>query len=328
MVQEGPGTIFLDFDETLTQADTCVEFSAMAHPEQGLARQSNQLLYARLARDYGEARSEFLARHVPRGRAAKFDPDLLRWFLKESSTFDRAMMEKVEESGVLEGITVDQITRQAAEGESELQVGVAEFLNAAHAAKYGLVVSSNNWSRRYILGVLAKGFNQARLRLGDDWVTVYANELVMDPVKLGCTGRTDHANATVDSKGMRVRLHKMGVEGWSCFVGNSEGDIAAMMQCNVGIIVGPVHDDLAQIIEGFGMRLLPLEASSLRHGRDGRDRPDVWTLLPPSKGVLHLAADWAEVARVVLGQDIHPNSPARAKKSASGIPVTSLQLQG
>ena len=84
----GPGTVFMDFDGTLTRDDTCAEFSVMGHPEPGPQRHGNQLLWSRLVREYDEARDAFMARHVPQGRASRFDPGCLKWFLKELSTFE------------------------------------------------------------------------------------------------------------------------------------------------------------------------------------------------------------------------------------------------
>ena len=292
----GPGTVFMDFDGTLTRDDTCAEFSVMGHPEPGPQRHGNQLLWSRLVREYDEARDAFMARHVPQGRASRFDPGCLKWFLKESSAFERLMMDKVEESGVLEGISLDQLEGHAAECGSSMQPGAAEFMHRLHRARYGVVVCSTNWSRRFILGILAKGFHKVG-RTPGEYVTVCSNELVMDPASQRCVGRTDRANVSADSKALRVRLHKMGEAGWSCYVGNAADDIAPMLQCNLGVFLGPMCAELLRVVDAFGIQVLPLEASALQHG-------GVHSLLPPTQGTLYAAADWPELSRALLHRNI------------------------
>lgn len=99
-------------------------------------------------------------------------------------------------------------------------------------------------------------------------------------------------------------VHKLSTNssnGISVFVGDSIGDILAMLKADVGIVVGKSHT-LRKVAKAFGIKLLPLQEIQKMARNECQE-----FATPKERGVLFEAPSWNEIGFTLFGTRYIPN---------------------
>ena len=259
-----PALLVTDFDSTLTLNDTLSSLVSLSPAKSSFEKASAFYLSS-----FAE-----VERLVHAGR--------LEEALALSEHVEHAAIDLVVQHRMLAGIAAEEIVR--ASRETQLRPGALDALRAAAASGVGVHICSANWSPIWISGAL--------VNCADALTGIHTNELEMDMsgkstgiLRRSVVGPADKARCF-------ARLcaeHEMARrEGRACvFVGDALPDLTAMLDADIGILIGDnqlMRSALA-IIDGVA----PLRELSSAVLQDG-------TLLPG----LYFASSWHDIATVLL----------------------------
>jgi phosphoserine phosphatase len=257
-----PALLVTDFDSTVTLKDTLTSLvSLSAQPER--FDEASRYYTARFTEV-----EEFIA-------AGRLENALTRSEEVENSAIDLVIRERM-----LSGISAAAI-REASKA-TLLRPGAMDALRAAAASGVGVHVCSANWSPAWISGAL--------LELGDT-ISVHTNELEMDVHGL-CTGGLSRAIVGPADKArcfarLREQSDAARTEGRACvFVGDALPDLTAMLDADVGILIGENH--LMRAALAILSESAPLRELEHAVGPDG-------TL----HAGLYVASSWDDIARIL-----------------------------
>jgi len=248
--------VVVDFDDTCTVGDTISHLvSATKSLQPAHVLEEKDRTYQELFRQYMEERNELVDRLFrvkdmasctsAAGLSEDQDDECPRraWldmFLHELSCFETRRNDVVLASGILHGATMESIAR-ASQNVVFREACLETLHSASVAAGTSVVVLSANWSEEFIRAALSNhhgacgGFDTGK-------VEVVANALEFD--------------AGITTGGMRIRQcqtpndkHRLlralvfdergqNVEHPSVFVGDSVGDVPALLAASLGIVMG------------------------------------------------------------------------------------------
>lgn len=209
-----PALLVTDFDSTVTLKDTLTSLvSLSAQPER-----------------FDEASRYYTARFTEVEEliaAGRLEDALSRSEEVENSAIDLVIRERM-----LFGISAATI--KEASKATLLRPGAMDALRAAAASGVGVHVCSANWSPMWIHGAL--------LELGDT-ISVHTNELEMDESGISTGGLRRAVVGPADKARCFARLRERSDaahrEGRACvFVGDALPDLTAMLDADVGILIG------------------------------------------------------------------------------------------
>lgn len=248
--------VAIDFDETLTVSDTCSVLGglgARAAPD-GVGAARWQSLVDRFSEEYAATVPGLLpAPPLPCWRLDRFQR-----YVSELRDFDMKCNARLE-CGALAGIPADALQQAAAERVVP-QPGAAEVLQKllAEGSCPGEVrVLSASWSDQFVREALRKHFVTTPPE-------VTANSLVT-AVDAVTTGAISWNVASAGDKAEWLRCWpsvaskvSAPVNGLKVVVGDSIGDLPAMVEAGIGVIVKE-SNSLKDAIAAFGLELLPLD---------------------------------------------------------------------
>ncbi|MCJ1399694.1 hypothetical protein MMC11_002896 [Xylographa trunciseda] len=253
-----PLTLFLDFDGTLTHADT---LAALASIPSSLRTTPAPLPpFSHFAHAYLAALAAHTAAYAPPA-PRRTTPALELAFLAARRPVEAASVQRVEAAALFRGLRRADLlcgaARAVRSGEVRVRAGWAALLRHVRAREGARVcVVSVNWSRAWVGAVLG-------LRGGEaGGVEVVANEVVGLDEREGGTGGLDRwwgveggGVWTSEDKGRVVR-ERMG--GWSVYVGDGVGDLEGLLGCDVGVCVrdgemGSGQRELRDVLERVGV---------------------------------------------------------------------------
>lgn len=266
-----PALLVTDFDSTVTLKDTLSALVALsAQPER-----------------FDEA-SRYYAAHFAEVEeliaAGRLEDALSRSEEVEHSSIDLVVRERM-----LFGITRASI--QEASKSTLLRPGAVDALRAAASSGVGVHICSANWSAIWIHGAL--------LDLGDA-IGIHTNELEMDEngtstgmLRRAVVGPADKARCFARLREQSAAARR---DGRACvFVGDALPDLTAMLDADVGILIGenPLMRAALDIAGG------PLRELTRAAEQDGALHPGVY-----------VATCWDDIARV-----LQLNSPVGVAKA-------------
>lgn len=315
--------VVVDFDDTCTLGDTISHLvSATKALQPAHVAEEKDRTYAMLFREYMEERKELIDRlfdvtvEVPRtsmpGVPEDDDGDdgddgdircpkraWLAMFLHELSCFETRRNDVVLASGILHGATIESIAG-AAQNVVFRDACIETLHRASVSVGTSVVVLSANWSEEFIRAALSNhhgacgGFDAAR-------VEVVANALEFD--------------AGVTTGGMRVRRcqtpndkhrllrglvfdgHGQHAQHPSVYVGDSVGDVPALLSANVGIVMGR-NALLERVLERGGVQIRSID--EIPGGTDGVEEWGMGTTGAGRPSVVWQTSSWEDV-RCALG---------------------------
>lgn len=228
----------MDFDDTCTVGDTIghVVSATMAAQSPALVERKESL-YKRLAREYLRERDELLDRLMDMQSSDTRGAAWLDEFLGHMSDFEVRRNDAVVESKLLHGATMESIVEA-----SKRVVFREKCLETLHWAtsstQTSVAILSANWSTEFIRAAF-EGHGAARdLDVGG--ISFIANSLEFDDTDNVTTGNM--AIRICQTPNDKDRLLREVVGGGpyetSVYVGDSVGDVPALLGAHVGIVMG------------------------------------------------------------------------------------------
>jgi phosphoserine phosphatase len=295
--------VAIDFDETLTVNDTCSVLGglgARAAPA-GVGAARWQSLVHKFSEEYAATVPGLL----PAPPLRCWRVDRFQQYVSELRDFDLKCNARLE-CGALAGIPAEALQRAAAEHVVP-QPGAAEVLQQllAEGSCPGEVrVLSASWSDQFVREALRKHFVHSPPE-------VTANSLItaVDTVTTGAISW--HVASAGDKAGWlrrwpsaAGRVSASDNSGLKVVVGDSIGDLPAMVEAGIGVIVKQ-SNSLKDAIAAFGLELLPLDRLL------AEDRGQLDELISSvaigereegSAPVL-LAGGWSEIGELLFGSN-------------------------
>ena len=300
-----PAVLAVDFDQTLTTHDTTsviVGAAMAALPTQELRSDKAEAfntVASTFYRRYSAKVAATLAAHPAAGHGGGYDAAGLRKFCEEMAVFDKESLLPVVEGGFLKGVTRDALKIKAAE--VALQPLSLHTLRAATARGVDTHVVSVNWSQDLILSTLQKELEKEgqgeslaeSIGIGPD--RLHSPDLVFEGET--ATGALSGPPTTaLDKLAIMQQLRQAkgargAGDGCVVYVGDSVTDLLAMLEADVGIVVG-ASATLRQVTEAYGIEMRPLV------GALAQDKA--------ASGVVYTAASWHDITLALFGDQALP----------------------
>ena len=319
--------IGVDFDDTLSEGDTVSRLCKAALRKQNHDPAAVEAIYGELLSHYMGSYAAFMHQSLaPLQKNGSADPfenafeatqEEFAAFIAKYSEFERDMLLPLEGAQALRGLAEEDIFAVA--DDIPLKAGSLEVLDFAleRCPQLQITLLSLNWSRRMLSrAVVARLASQAAVVAGR--VDVFANELILCDVDRRSTGAIDkrvtgplqkasifraiiRQDETEDedvcggdgqAKAANMRLL---AAARSVFIGDSVGDLTAMLEADVGVIIGS-SSSLRRVCATFGITLASLDtvvtSATTTYLHDANAAP-----------VLYLADSWAHIGVVLFGQE-------------------------
>ena len=285
-----------DFDGTCTQKDTTSLLYKASERYRSSTQAEMKIIDERWIeigtiywKGHQETVSRSMALHTDPNSLPYFNERGLRSFLQEVNKYNMAMIKKVEASEILKGISKEGIKEIAKE--VKLSPGCLNVLNHINLP---LHLISVNWCQELIQA------NLDHLR----HVNIFANSFPLEgELSSGHVGKK--VTSPFDKETIFQDLvHKLSTDssnGISVFVGDSIGDILAMLKADIGIVVGKSHT-LRKVAKAFGIKLLPLQEIQKMTGNGCQE-----FATPKERGILFEAPSWNEIGFTLFGTRYIPN---------------------
>ncbi|KAL2325365.1 hypothetical protein Fmac_024423 [Flemingia macrophylla] len=298
--------IFSDFDLTCTVVDSSAILAEIAivtapksdqiQPENQIVRMSSSDLRSTwdfLSKQYTEEYEQCIESIMPSDRLNDFDYNKLSIALEQLSKFENTANNRVIESGVLKGISLEDIKRA---GERLiLHDGCTEFFQR-------IVKNENLNANVHVLSycwcgdLIRSAFSKADL----NELSVHANEFTYDE-----SISTGEIVKKVESPMDKVEAFRHILKNFNddkkkltVYIGDSVGDLLCLLEADVGIVIGS-SSSLRTVGTQFGISFVPLYSGLVRKQKEYiEESTSNWKGL---SGILYTVSNWAEVHAFILG---------------------------
>jgi len=300
-------TIVSDFDLSCTVLDSSAVLAEIAilttlKTEQNGAenlsdhKSSSELrkTWDALSSQYSEECEECLRKTLPPEEVGSFDYEGLHQSLEHLSQFEMEANSKVVESGVLEGINIDDIKKA---GERLVfQDGCANFFEQILTKMDSLNVDVHIISVCWSGDIIRAAFSSSGL----DGLQVHSNELTF--VESVSTGGIDRR---VESPVDKLKIFNniwssskdQDTEHISIYIGDGLGDLLCLLQADIGIVIG-TSSTLRRVGKRFGVSFVPLFSGLLKQERAYVEGSSCWA---KQSGILYTVSSWSEIHAFILG---------------------------
>ena len=281
-----PKLLFLDFDGTLTVDSTLpIIASISTYPE----------LHPQLKELSSSWMAESAAHSALSSTSRKTLEDELR-FLASIRYVEAKSLQRVKDVGIYLGVTPTDVERVAKaavqEGRILLRKGWTDII-AYVLRRAGVVhVISVAWSARFIGTVLKTAAVYENLDLGGDGLRIISNEI--DGTDGSIKGNSYDILTSRDKAEAVGRCLALYSEVQTVFVGDSLGDLEALVSVDIGIVIrgegeGEEQKELATVCERMGIEIREIGMYGVSVMPDDDSSPD--------KRLLWRARDFEEVLR-------------------------------
>ena len=282
-----------DFDGTCTQEDTTsLHYKATNQYRTSSQAEADELdmRWNELGKLYWSGHQEVISNSLEiyaHSNSSTFNEKGLQLFLQQVYNFDLEMTKKVEASGLLRGISnegVKEVAKQVT-----LSPGCLNVLNHVNLPLYLISV---NWCKDLIH---AKIGHLKHLR-------IFANNFPLEGEL--STGYIDRSisSAFHKEKIFQDLVQKSNIsQGISIFIGDSVGDVLALLQADIGVVIGKNHG-IRKVAKSFGIKLLPLQDIQKITANGCQEQ-----LRLEQEGVLFEASSWNEIGFLLFGSRYTPN---------------------
>ena len=315
-----PSAVIVDFDETLTTADTTALIidaivQAAAERQKGATGEAlvaargatRDALVARLLRE----RDAVLASSLPADPQPDHNAAAAAAFSAALSAFDREANARAFGSGLLAGAPIGTVEAAGTTvGRTALRPGAAAALTAALERGLPVRVLSVSWSASFVAAALrsagvpaivAPGWPPQAIAAEDGGAqgsaVVYANELRYGADGL-TTGEVQARCECADDKAAAFAALTAGLASpgreppFTVCVGDSPSDVGALLAARTGVIVG-TSATMARVLQGLGVTVKPLAAGAhilcVVVGSGGWDAPPrTFDPCPHAASTLHI----------------------------------------
>lgn len=284
-----------DFDSTCTQEDTTSLLYKATEKYRSSSQAERKLLdeqWRELGKSYWTGHREVVSTSLSihaNPNSSTFDEKGLRSFLQEVYDYDITMTKEVEASEILKGISKEAIIEVAKD--VKLSPGCLNVLNHVNLP---LHLISVNWCQ----GLIHAKIGHLR------YLNIFANSLPLEgELSSGHLGKklTSAFDKEIIFQDLVCNKSTGGSEGISVYVGDSIGDVLALLKSDVGIVIGKSHT-FRKVAKSFGIKLLPLQEIQ-KMSQNGCQEHTI----PKQKGVLFEAPSWNEIGLTLFGTRYTPN---------------------
>ncbi|KAK9082940.1 hypothetical protein Scep_029411 [Stephania cephalantha] len=301
--------IFSDFDLTCTVHDSSAILAEVAiltaqkvshdNDDNLPSKRSSadlRMIWDSLSKQYAEEYEQCLQSALPSVKEEEFNYNGLCEALVLVSDFEKRANSRVVESGVLKGISLEDIKRA---GELlKLQDGCLGFFqNIVKNEKLGANVHllSYCWCGDLIRSSFSSG--------GLDTINVHANELnYEDSISTGTIVNMMESPRDKFQAFEEILKKKNDGSSLSVYIGDSVGDLLCLLQADIGIVIGSSLS-LRRLASHFGVSFVPLFSGLVKRQKEFAVS-DGTTWKAPS-GVLYTVSTWAEIHAFILGFENH-----------------------
>lgn len=280
----------VDFDGTVTSQDTTrlLGLAAALHRGEAWSADTAQLpaAWIDLERQYMSERDAFFDAELSGSCAGSYDSDGLVDFVTRLQQAEERAVERVIEARALAGLHRERLVDEVPGRLRclwDLRPQSVATISAACRSGACFAVISVGWSRELIAAVLSAGdLPEAMLPSG---AMLRCNEVAFSPGGASATGEiTQHVGGGAAKRAalQALRVGEAG-DGLVCYVGDSVTDLLALLDADVGIVMGS-SSSLLRVAQAFGVELRPLV-----HARGTES-------IAKGLGILYRTDSWAEIA--------------------------------
>ncbi|KAI3995766.1 hypothetical protein MKX01_007245 [Papaver californicum] len=246
---------------------------------------------------YTEEYEQCIESILTREKAVGLDIDGLHSALEQLSEFEKRANIRVIESGVLKGISLDDIKRA---GEHMiLQDGSINLLQKV-LANDGLNASVHVLSYCWCSDLMRSAFSPGGL---DTLLDIQANEFAYeDGVSTGEILRA--VQSPIDKVEYFKQIFQQsesenGKLNVTVYIGDSVGDLLCLLEADIGIVIGS-SESLRKVGSQYGVNFVPLFPGVVNKQKEfvKSNLSSGWEGL---SGVLYTACSWAEIHALILG---------------------------
>ncbi|KAL4190675.1 hypothetical protein AMTRI_Chr07g25910 [Amborella trichopoda] len=301
--------IFSDFDLTCTVVDSSAILAEIAirtapkveqnGSEQPIARQSSADLrnsWGALSQQYTEEYEQCVEDIVPSDEAEVFDYQGLCKALEHLSEFEKRANSRVNESGVLKGLNLEDIKRA---GERLiLQDGCTSFFQQIVKRKDELNADVHVLSYCWCGDLIRSAFSSGLL----DVLSIHSNEFIYEG-SVSTGGIVREVESPMDkSRVFKDVLESIGEpdKRVSVYIGDSVGDLLCLLEADVGIVIGS-SSSLRRVGSKFGVSFVPLLSGVVKKQRDFLEDSCSSSNWKGLSGTLYTVSSWAEIHAFILG---------------------------
>jgi len=268
----------VDFDETISVEDTISRLPQLAAKHRTNSGRRDMLNeWKCAAEDYYETRRRILAEALGDIQPTEDPRDGLVALSDAFRSLETSSLDAVEEGGFLRGIRRDELERSC--GDVVLKDEALDVLTSAASLGLPVHVVSVNWSADLI-----------RAAIGDVDAAVHSSDLVFNSDGVS-TGELDRRMVSAVDKQRCLRELRQD-DGSMIFVGDGVTDLLALLEADVGILIGG-NADAITTCRHFGVPLRPLASSG------HLDACDVE--FDDAFDGLYVAKTWREIRQATLG---------------------------
>jgi len=248
------GTVFIDFDETCTTADTTPLFLELAkaekptHLHQELDRKWQELTDLYLA-DYRQVLSEVLEQAQQEGPLNFIDAESLieklETYFQRLTKVSNDSVQRVVDCKILEGIkkaSIPELLAGPLRSKWELQEGCSECLHSLARTGVPLKIISINWSSVLISSILQSHHIKTNGGLNTD---ICSNDLDMNEADISTGNVIRSIDGAIEKKETVMWLkqqpstkHMEHITSFTLFFGDSLTDLTAMLSCDIPVLFG------------------------------------------------------------------------------------------
>lgn len=288
------GLFAFDFDGTCTQKDTTSllhKATEKYHASTESEMKELDAQWSELGRKYWNGHQEIVSKSIldHSTTASEFNERGLRSFLQEVHQYDFEMMERVETSELLKGISRDGIKEVAKE--VKLNQGCLNVLNHINLPLYLITV---NWCQDLI-----------HAKLGQlKHLKIFGNHLPLEG-ELSSGYLAKNLTNAFDKETIFQQLvqdKSARSEGISIFVGDSITDLLALLKSDLGIVIGK-SQTVRKVAKSFGIKLIPLQEIQNKKASECQKE----TFCSIQRGVLFEARSWNEIGFTLFGANYSPS---------------------
>ncbi|KAJ7973526.1 Heme oxygenase-like multi-helical protein [Quillaja saponaria] len=298
--------IFSDFDLTCSVVDSSAilaEIAIVTAPKSDQSQHEDQIVrmsstdlrntWGLLSKQFTEEYEQCIESIMPANRLEQFNYEQLHAALQKLSEFENRANNRVIESGVLKGLSLEDIKRA---GERLiLQDGCTSFFQ-------GIVKDENLNANVHVLSycwcgdLIRSVFSSAGLHE----LNVHANEFTFKgSISTGeIVQKVESPIDKVQSFSSILKNCSGNRKSLTVYIGDSVGDILCLLEADIGIVIGS-SSSLRRVGEQFGVSFVPLFRGLIKKQKGYTEGSS--SSLKDLSGTLYTVSNWAEVHAFILG---------------------------
>ncbi|EXB46024.1 hypothetical protein L484_015885 [Morus notabilis] len=281
-------TIFCNFDLTCSVVHSTAALEDAAFSKFQLVKKTWDDLSAQHVEEVEKCLNNVNSGMLP-GPEKKYDYDGLRKKLEQVAEVEKNANARVEESGILNGLTLETI--KLVGNHIVLHDGCRRFFQKIVKKGRSIIdvhVISHCWSSQLIRSAFSSG---------SDVLNVHSNELAY--VATGeILKKVESAPEKLRSFNEVLKDRKSDVGHLTVCIGRDISDFLCLLEADIGIVINP-SPRLTKLGLQFAVKFGPLFPTLVKMQKDlAKDSSSIWK---PSPGTIYVVSSWTEIEAFIFG---------------------------